>query len=122
LEAIDACHPTSGELNWNTPDGIGKALEVSGMETEGVGAGKAQTHGEAKKLLDEAWERAGKVYKEAKEQAELVYEDAKKLAVDKGARKRADEAYEEALKEAKKLHDAITNVAQAVFIDFWKQK
>ncbi|MFC2009232.1 hypothetical protein ACFLUT_04175 [Chloroflexota bacterium] len=92
------------------------------METEGVGGHKAQTHGEAKKLLDEAWDRSGKVYKEAKQQADIVYEEAKRLAVDAEARKRADEAHEEALKEAKKVRDAITNVAQSIFIDFWKQK
>jgi len=92
------------------------------METEGVGEHRMQTHGEAKKVLDEAWDRATKVYKEAKLQADIVYEEARKAAVDDEARKRADAAHEEALKEARKVRDAITNVAQAVFIDFWKQK
>jgi len=92
------------------------------METEGVGAHGMQTHAEAKKLLDDAWDRATKVYKEAKKQADIVYEEAMKAAVDDAARKRADAAHDEALKEARKARDAITNVAQAVFIDFWKQK
>jgi colicin import membrane protein len=76
---------------------------------------------EARRLLDDAWARAKKVYKEAKEQADIVYKQAKKLAVDKETKKAADEAYKEAVKEAQKLRDAITNEAQAVFVDFWKQ-
>ena len=92
------------------------------METEGVGPHRMQTHAEAKKLLDDSWDRATKAYKEAKKQADTVYEEARKAAVDEEARKRADAAHEEALKEARKVRDAITNVAQAVFIDFWKQK
>ena len=87
---------------------------------EETGTQKPQTHEEARKLLDEAWDRSAKVYKEAKEQADTVYEAAKKIAVDKDGRKRADEAHEEALKEAKRLRDAITNVAQAVFSEFWR--
>jgi len=96
-------------------------LEVSEMETQEAGAQNAQTHEEARKLRDEAWDRATKVYKEAKGQADIVYDDAKKAAVDKEARKRADEAHKEAIEEAKKLRDAITNVAEAVFSDFWRK-
>jgi len=88
---------------------------------EEAGTQKPQTHEEARKLLDEAWDRSAKVYNEAKAQADAVYEAAKKVAVDKDARKRADEAHEEALKEAKRLRDAITNVAQAVFAEFWRR-
>ena len=92
------------------------------METGESGFDKAQTYGEAKKLLDEAWQRSAKVYKEAKEQADIIHEAAKKLAVDKEARQRADEAHDEALKEAKKVRDAITNVAQAVFTESWMRR
>ena len=92
------------------------------METGEAGAPKAKTHDEARALLDEAWDRATKAYKVAKEQADIVHKEAKKIAVDKEARKRADEAHEEAVNEAKKVRDAITYVAQAVFTDFWTQR
>ena len=82
---------------------------------------KSQTHEEARKLLDDAWTRSAQVYKEAKEQADMVYEAAKNVAVDLEARKRADAAHEEALREAKKLRDAITKVAEAAFSEFWRQ-
>ena len=87
----------------------------------GGSGGMAQTHEEARQLRDEAWERAGKVYKEAKEQADVVYEAAKKLATDKEGLQRADEAHAEALKQAKKLRDAISGVADSVFADFWRK-
>ena len=90
------------------------------MDTESAGTPKRQTHEEARLLRDEAWERSAKVYKEAKAQADLVYEAAKKIAVDQAARERAGAAHEEALAEAKKLREAITRVADSVFIDFWK--
>ena len=86
------------------------------------GVEKTKTYAEAKVLLDEAWKRSVTVYKEAKEQADIIYEAAKKMAVDKEARKRADEAHEEALKEAKKVRDAITNVAQSVFTGSWARR
>ncbi|MBN1152805.1 MAG: hypothetical protein JXA58_06290, partial [Dehalococcoidia bacterium] len=37
-------------------------------------------------------------------------------------RKRADQAHDEAIKEAKKVRDAIVNVAQAVFTESWAQR
>lgn len=80
-----------------------------------------QTHEEARKLLDDAWERSGQVYREAKAQADAVYESAKKLAGDKESMQRADEAHAKALKEAKALRDAITGVAESVFADFWRK-
>ena len=80
-----------------------------------------QTHDEARRLRDEAWERSAKVYKEAKAQADIVYEAAKKLAVDEEARRRAEAAHEEALAEAKKVREAITRVADSVFSDFWNR-
>jgi SpoVK/Ycf46/Vps4 family AAA+-type ATPase len=94
---------------------------MTDTEAGGSGTGMAQTHEEARKLRDEAWERSGKVYKEAKEQADAVYEGAKKLAADKEAIQRADEAHAAALKEAKALRDAITGVAESVFADFWRK-
>ena len=92
------------------------------METGESGTQKTATYNEAKKLLDEAWARSAKVYKEAKEQADILHEAARKIATDKDARKRADEAHDEALKEAKKVRDAITNVAQSVFTESWVQR
>jgi hypothetical protein len=100
----------------------GKTREVSVVEKGEVSAQKTTTFEEARKLLDDAWARSAKAYKEAKEQADTVYEAAKKLAVDKDARKRADEAHDQAVTEAKKVRDAITNVAQSVFTESWKQR
>lgn len=91
------------------------------MDTGETGAQQPQTHAEARKLRDDAWELATKAYKEAKAQADIVYDEAKKAAGDKDARKRVDAAYEEAIAEAKKVRNAITNVADAVFADFWRK-
>jgi hypothetical protein len=96
--------------------------EVSKMTTGKSVAKQVEDANEARRLLDEAWDRAKKVYKEAKEQADVVYKEAKKIAVDKEAKKRADEAHKEAVKEAGKVRDAITSEAMAVFGDFWKQR
>ena len=91
------------------------------MDAGEIGAQQSQTHAEAKRLRDNAWELASKAYKEAKAQADIVYQAARELAVDKESKKRADEAHEEALKEARRLRDAITSVAQAVFSEFWRK-
>ena len=76
-----------------------------------------QTKGrdEAKKVCDEAWARAYQAYKEAKKQANIVHKKARKIAVDKEAKKEANEAYKNAIEQAKKLRDAITGQAMAVF-------
>jgi len=100
----------------------GRIREVCEMGMEEGGVEKTKTYEEARKLLDEAWTRSAKVYKEAKEQADILYESARKLAVDKDARNRADEAHKEALTEAKRVRDAITNVAQSVFTGSWAQR
>ncbi len=92
------------------------------METEDMGTEKTQTHDEARKLLDDAWSAAGKAFKEAKTQADIIYGEAKKAAVDKDARKRADEAHKQAIEDAKQVRDAITNVALATFTEFWKKQ
>ncbi|MBN1856582.1 MAG: hypothetical protein JW846_06505 [Dehalococcoidia bacterium] len=92
------------------------------MGTEPVGTQKSITHDEARKVLDEAWERSTKAYKVAKAEADAVYEQAKKVAPDKDARKRADEAHKAAIEAAKKVRDAITNEAQTVFTNVWTQK
>ena len=77
----------------------------------------AQTKGraEAKKVCDEAWARAYQAYKEAKKQADIVHKEARKIAVDKEAKKAADEARKNAIEQAKKLRDAITAEAMVVF-------
>jgi colicin import membrane protein len=75
--------------------------------------GKGQA--EAKKVADEAWDRAYKAYKEGKKQGDIVYKEAKKMAVDKQAKKEAGEAHKKAIEQAKKLRDAITAEAMVVF-------
>ena len=88
--------------------------EKSGAEQQAL---DAQTKGraEAKKVCDEAWARAYQAYKEAKKQADIVHKKARKIAVDKEAKKVADEARKNAIEQAKKLRDAITEEAMAVF-------
>jgi hypothetical protein len=120
-------HPMSAVRwagTWDEIPGIEReeAGRYQDMDPAESGTPKAKTHAEARALLDDAWARATKVYKESKEQADIVYDAAKKIAVDKEARKRADEAHKEAVKEAKKASDAITSVALAGFGDFWKQQ
>jgi hypothetical protein len=92
------------------------------METGESGTQRAKTHDEARKLLDEAWDRATKAYKETKEQIDAVHKEARKFAVDREASKRADDARNEALTAAKTVRDSITNVALAAFTDFWRQQ
>ena len=77
----------------------------------------AQTKGqaEAKKVSNEVWARAYQAYKEAKKQAQIVHKKARKIAVDKQAKKVADEAHKNAIEQAKKLRDAITAEAMVVF-------
>ncbi len=91
---------------------------MSDTQSSSAGTPMRQTHEEARKLRDEAWERSALVYKQAKEHADIVYEAAKKLAVDAEARKRADDAHEEALKEARRLREAITRVADCRLLRF----
>jgi hypothetical protein len=100
---------------------VRKTTEVSEMIT-GKSIGEiAASHDEAKKLMDDAGERARKAFKEAKKQADIVREEAKKLAVDKQAKEEVEKAYKEAVKTAEKLRDAIIGEAMAVFRDHWKQ-
>ena len=82
----------------------------------------AMPYNEARRILDDAWDRSTKVYKEAKKQADIVYNEAKKLAVDKETKKRADEAHKEAIKAAATVRDAITDEAQAVFSNIWTKR
>ena len=71
------------------------------METERLDAlSKAQA--EAKRVCDEAWDRAGEAYKEAKKQADIVHKEAKSIAADKQAKKAADTAHKESMEQAKK--------------------
>ena len=92
------------------------------MTPEKSAAQQAEASIEARKLLDEAWDRANKAYKEAKKQADIVHKEAKKMAVDKEAKKAVDQAHKEAKKQAEKVRDAIVQEAQAVFSGFWKQR
>ena len=76
---------------------------------------------ESKRVVDETWKHADEAYKEAKKQADIVYNEAKKIAVDKQAKKLVGEAHKEALKQAKKLHDAIIAEAMVVFRSSYDQ-
>ena len=73
----------------------------------------------ARKLCDEASERAKIASDEAIKQADIVYERAKKLAVDDQARKEATKAYEEAVKLAQEVRHKIEWEAQVVFTATW---
>jgi hypothetical protein len=83
----------------------------------------AQTKGraEAKRVCDDTWKRADLAYKEAKKQADIVHKEASKIAVDKQARKVADEAHKNAIEQAKKLREAIIAEAMAVFRSSYDQ-
>jgi hypothetical protein len=90
----------------------------SEMEIESLDAQK-KAQAEARKIVDEATERANQAFIEAKRQADIVYEKAKKLAVDKQAKKKVDEAHKKAVEQAKKVRDAILAESQAVFSTAW---
>ncbi|MFC2068415.1 hypothetical protein ACFLTP_05360 [Chloroflexota bacterium] len=90
------------------------------MATQEIDA-QTKARVEARKLLDEAWERSQKAYKEVKNQADIVYKKAKKLAVDKQAKQELDRTHKETLEQAKKVRDAIMVEAQAVFTGTWDQ-
>jgi hypothetical protein len=94
--------------------------EGSEMTTEKPDS-RVEIKAKAKKVLDEAWDRAQKVYEVAKKQADIVYKEAKKLAVDKQAKEEVDKTYQEAIKQAEKVRDAITRELQGVFIAAWDQ-
>ena len=64
--------------------------------------GQTKGQAEAKKVCDEAWTRASQAYKEAEKQAHIVHKKARKIAVDKQAKKEANEAYKKAIEQAKK--------------------
>ena len=75
----------------------------------------------ARKLCDDASERAKMAYYEAIKQAKIVYEKAMKLAVEDQARKEATKAYEEAVKQAEEIRHTIEWEAQVVFTHTWVQ-
>ncbi len=76
---------------------------------------QTKSRDEARKLCDEAWARAYQAYKEAKRQAQIVHKKACKIALDKLAKKEANEAYKKAIEQAKKLRDTISAEGMAVF-------
>jgi tetratricopeptide (TPR) repeat protein len=73
----------------------------------------------ARKLCDDASERAKIAYLEIKKQAKVVYENALNLAVDNQAKKEATKAYEEAIKQAEEVRHTIEWEAQVVFTRTW---
>ena len=88
--------------------------QKSGFEGGALDA-QYKSRAEAKKVSDEAWERAYKAYKEAKKQADIVHKEASKIAVDKQAKKVLDETHKNAIEQAKKLREAIIAEAMVVF-------
>jgi len=83
------------------------------MATEaGNKGGKARAA--ARKLCDDAEERAKIACNEAIKQAKIIYEQAMKLAVDDQPRKEAIKAYEEVVKHAEEIRHKIEWEAQVV--------
>lgn len=75
----------------------------------------------ARKLCDDASERAKMACDAAVKQAGIVYEKASKLAVEDRAKKEATKAYEEAVKHAEEVRHKIEWEAQVVFTHTWVQ-
>jgi tetratricopeptide (TPR) repeat protein len=75
----------------------------------------------ARKLCDDASQRAKMACDEAIKQANIVYEKAKTLAVNDQAKKEAAKAYEEAIKQAMEVRHTIEWEAQVVFTHTWVQ-
>ncbi len=92
-------------------------MSISGKEE----AAQGKTQAEAGRIRIETWDRADKAYKEAKKQADVIYKEAKKMAVDKQAKRELDKAHSEALKQAKKVRDAITAESMVAFTAAWEQ-
>ena len=82
--------------------------EKSGAERQALDA-QSKGQAEARKVCDEAWERANQAYKEAKTQADIVYKETKKRAADKEAKKIADKAHKNAIVQAKQFRDEATS-------------
>jgi hypothetical protein len=75
----------------------------------------------ARKLCDDASERAKMACDVAIKQAKIVYEMAMKIAVDDQARKEATKAYEEAVKQAEEVRHTIEWEAQVILTHTWVQ-
>jgi predicted RND superfamily exporter protein len=75
----------------------------------------------ARKLCDDASERAKIACDVAIKQANIVYESARKMAVDDQTRKEATKAYEEAVKQAEEVRHTIEWEAQVVLTHTWVQ-
>jgi hypothetical protein len=75
----------------------------------------------ARKLCDDASERAKMACDVAIKQAKIVYEMAAKMAVDDQARKEATKAYEEAVKQAEEVRHTIEWEAQVILTHTWVQ-
>jgi tetratricopeptide (TPR) repeat protein len=82
---------------------------------------RRMTEATARKLCDDASERAKMAYNEAIKQANIVYEKALKLVVEDQARKEATKAHEEAVKQAEEVRHTIEWEAQVVFTHTWVQ-
>ena len=88
--------------------------EKSEAERQAVDA-QSRGQSEAKRISDETWDRADEAFKEAKKQADMVHKELKSIAVDKQAKKAANEAHKNAIKKAKEVREAIIAEAMSVF-------
>ena len=75
----------------------------------------------ARKLCDDASERAKMACDVAIKQANIVYEKANTLAINDQAKKEAAKAYEEAVKKAEEVRHTIEWEAQVVLTHTWVQ-
>jgi len=75
----------------------------------------------ARKLCDDASERAKMACDAAIKQAKIVYEMAVKMVVDDQVRKEATKAYEEAVKKAEEVRHTIEWEAQVILTHTWVQ-
>ena len=82
---------------------------------------KTKTPVSPTEIQSEAFDRAKKTHKEVKRQADIVRKEAKELAVDKQAKKDADQAYGDTVKQAKKDYDTTSGEAQRAFIINYEQ-
>ena len=83
--------------------------------------GRRRREAAARKLCDDASERAKTASYEALKQAKIVYENAIKTAVGEMPRKEVSKAYEEAVKHAEEVRHKIEWEAQVVFTHTWVQ-
>ncbi len=104
-QAADEAHKDALEQAKKLRDAIiAEGMAVFRVSYDKADADYVETTTKSLKAIKDANE----VYKEAEKQADIVYEAAKKIAVDKQAKKAADEAHKKAIEQAKKARDEAT--------------